>query len=82
MPDLINFAVSHLGAASVMIPRIQFSGQVVDSQTQQTVLADFSGANVIVFPRDVPAILPTQADRQELADLIGMFLIRKKTGVF
>lgn len=50
MPDLINFSITRLANASLSVPRWQVSGQIVDSQTQQTILADFTGANQVIFP--------------------------------
>jgi hypothetical protein len=50
MPDLVQFGITRLANASLSVPRWQVSGQIVDSKTQQTVLADFTGGNAVIFP--------------------------------
>ena len=50
MPDLMNFSVTRIAAATMTVPRWTIAGQIVDSQTQQTVLQDFTGPNAVVFP--------------------------------
>jgi hypothetical protein len=78
MPDFQQFKITPLAAASVTVPRAQIEALVTDSRTQ-AVIADFTGANAILFPRDITDL--TAADRQELAQIVAYFLIRKKAGL-
>lgn len=50
MADLVQFSITRLANASLSVPRWQVAGKIVDSQTQQTVLQDFTGANAVIFP--------------------------------
>jgi hypothetical protein len=50
MADLVSFDITRLANASLSVPRWQVTGKIVDSKTQQTVLADFTGANQVIFP--------------------------------
>jgi hypothetical protein len=61
MPDLINYSVTRLSNASLSVPRWQVQGQIVDSQTQQTVIADITAAN-IVFPTVLGQLSTTEQD--------------------
>ena len=61
MPDLVNYSVVRLASASVVIPRWQILGQIVDSQTQQTVIADISADNAI-FPNVLSKLTAAQQD--------------------
>lgn len=77
MPDLQNFSRTFLGASNVNVPRVQISAQITDSTTG-AVLADFTGANVIIFP----AVLSTlsAAQRQKIADMIATTLVLMRGG--
>lgn len=79
MPDLLNFLITPLGAASVSVPRAQIEAKVVDSSNQGTVIADFTGANALIFPAVIGTL--SAADRLELAQLIAHWLVRKKAGL-
>ena len=76
MPDLKDFTITRIANASVIVPRWQLSGQLVDSQTQETVLADFTGANVVNFPGVLTTL--TAAQQDELIALIVNWLLVKK----
>jgi hypothetical protein len=64
MPDLVQFSITRLANATLSVPRWQVAGQLVDSKTQQTVLADFTGANAVIFPTILGQL--TQARQDEL----------------
>jgi hypothetical protein len=76
--DLNNFSISLLGSAAVNVPRIQIEAQVLDSTTG-AVLNDFMGANAIIFPAVMTLL--SNADRRELADVLGQWLVRKRAGL-
>ena len=48
----------------------------MDSQTQKTVIADFTGANTVTFPAVLTTL--TAAERDQMVDLIVMWLLQKK----
>ena len=79
MPDLLGFKITVLGAASVSVPRHQIEAKIVDSVTQKTVLADFTGANALVFPAVLATL--TASDRAEFAQMIATWLIMRKAGL-
>jgi hypothetical protein len=79
MPDFLNFLITPLGSASVNVPRAQIEAKVVDSANQQTVIADFTGANALIFPAVIATL--TAPQRLELAQLIAGWLIRTKAGL-
>ena len=80
MPDLQQYQLTPLSNASLTVPRFQIECVVTDSQSG-AVLFDFTGANAIVFPRDLLTLYPTAAERRAFADLIANELIRKKAGL-
>ena len=63
MPDLMNFSITRLANANLSVPRWSIEGQFVDSQTQQTVLRDFMGANAVLFPNVLGNLTDEQQDR-------------------
>ena len=79
MPDLLQFKITALGNASVTVPRAQFEALVVDSSDQSTVLADFTGANALIFPAVMATL--TAAQRQEFAQMIAHWLVKTKAGI-
>lgn len=79
MPDFLNFKITALGAANVNVPRAQIEATIVDSQNQATVLADFTGANALIFPAVIGTL--TAAQRLELAQLLAGWLLRTKAGL-
>lgn len=79
MADFLNFQITALGSASVNVPRAQIEAKVVDSSNQQTVIADFTGANALIFPAVVATL--TGPQRLELAQLIAGWLLRTKAGL-
>lgn len=76
MADLVNFTITKLANANVSVPRWTLSGRLVDSKTQQTVLADFTGANTVAFPGVLASL--TAAQQDELIGLIVNWLLAKR----
>lgn len=79
MPDFQQFQLTQLSNASVTSPRFTISVLITDSKTGAT-LFDFTGANVITFPGDLPTLLPTTQDKVDFARYIAAYLIQKKAG--
>ena len=77
MPDLQNFRITPLAAASVNVPRATIEGQICDSTTG-AVLADLTGANAISFPACLKDLTADQ--RHELVQLIASWLLMVKAG--
>ena len=63
MPDLIQYSVTRLANANLNVPRWRVEGKIVDSQTQQTVLNDFTGANAVTFPNVLGNLTSAQQNR-------------------
>ena len=78
MADLQNFSITPRSATNVNVPRAEIVATVVDSMTG-AVLADFTGANSIMFPGVVSTL--SADDRRELAEMIGTWLVMKKAGL-
>ena len=76
MPDLVEFSVTRISNASVSLPRWTIAGKLVDSKTQQTVIADFTGVNAVTFPTVLTTL--TAAERDEMVQMIVMWLLQKK----
>lgn len=76
--DVINYSVTRLANASVNIPRWSVQGQIVDSKTQKTVIADITAANII-FPNVLGNL--TQAQQDDWVNMVVMDLIKKRLGV-
>jgi hypothetical protein len=74
MPDLQNFDVSPL-AGTVNMPRFAIECRITDSATG-AVIADFTGANAIVFPNELTGW--TAAERRQFVRIIARHLIRKR----
>lgn len=73
MPDLLDYSVTRLSNATLSVPRWSVEGRIVDSQTQQTVIEDFTGANAVVFPSVLGNLSAAGQDRwvhQVVQDLI------------
>lgn len=49
MPDLVNYSVTRLANASLLVPRWQINGQIVDSNNHAIVVQDLTAASII-FP--------------------------------
>ena len=79
MADLLDFQITPLAAVSVSVPRAQIAGRFVDSDTQQTTIADFTGANALIFPAVITTL--TAAQRLALARMIAVWLLRVKAGL-
>lgn len=78
MPDLQEFSVAPNGTATLNnFPRFTISAKITDSKTG-AVLFDFTGANAIQFPGDLPTILNTAAERRAFVETIAHFLLHRK----
>lgn len=75
MPDLQQFSITPLSSVNVSLPRAQVSCLVTHSQTGAP-LADFTGANAVVFPQILSTL--TAAERLELVQMIAGWLLQKK----
>lgn len=62
MPDLVQFSVTRLSNATMSVPRWSVAGKVVDSETQKTVIRDFTGANAVIFPNVLGQLVAAQQD--------------------
>lgn len=81
MPDLQNFAVAANGNVNINnFPRFTITAQVTDSQSG-AVLFDFTGANSITFPGDMPTLFPTAAARRAFMERMAVHLVRVKAGL-
>jgi len=76
MADLKNFSITAMPNVALSVPRAQISGLVVSSDATQTVLADFTGANAVIFPTVLGSL--SAADRLELVELLATWLLRKR----
>lgn len=68
MPSIRQFTVAPLVAVQVTVPRFQIEAQILDDDG--TVIADYTGANALVFP----AVLATLTPAQRRLVLEGMLL--------
>ena len=81
MADLQNFSVTANGNVNISnFPRFTITATVTDSQTS-AVLFDFTGANAITFPGDMPTLFPTAAARRAFVERLAMHLVRVKAGL-
>jgi hypothetical protein len=80
MPDFQDYQLVVQANAQVTMFRFRLEARITDSQTGQ-VLFDFTGANGILFPADLPSLLTTAADRREFVEMIAHYLLRKKAGL-
>ncbi len=76
MPDLIQFSITRLANASLSVPRWQVAGKIVDSQTQQTVLADFTGASAVIFPTILGQLAAARQDEIVAGWITGLLYER------
>lgn len=77
MAVLQQFSTTIGGNASVTVPKVTITAQVFDNAGN--LLADFTGANAIVFPAVIASL--TGPQRQTLADQIAHFLVLTKAGL-
>lgn len=73
MADLLDYSVTRIANATISVPRWRVEGRIVDSQTQQQVIADFTGANSVIFPTVLGNLSSAGQDRwvqQVVQDLI------------
>ena len=85
MPDLQNFSVQPTGKltqvgpnALTTIRQYRISGEIRDS-TNGHLIADFSGANAILFPDVMPTLTVTQVEA--VLQLIFRYLVTQQTGI-
>lgn len=76
MADLLDHKITRLSNASVSLPRWHIEGRLVDSDTQQKTLADFTGSNAIVFPQVLAQL--SLADRDELVEMLTRWILAKR----
>lgn len=76
MPDLKNFSVDILPDATVTIPQLRVSLQVVTSDATQHVLQDFTGARAIVWPTALATL--SSDERKEMAEVLANWLLHKR----
>jgi len=77
MKNFQNFEITPNGSGSVAnMPRFIISTVVRDSAGN--ILADYTGANAINFPADLPTILNTATERRAFVEMVSTFLIERK----
>lgn len=79
MADLLQFKITALGQANVNVHRATIEALIVDSNNQQSVLADFTGPNALNFPGVISTL--TAADRAEFAQMVATWLLLRKAGL-
>ena len=79
MPDLMDFSVTRAGSKSLTVPTWTIQGRLVDSQTQRTLHADFTGANSVSFPQIMGTL--TNAQQDSLVEMLVRKLLEFKFGV-
>lgn len=77
MPDLKNLTITAGGTVTPTLQQFTVSVQVTNSQTG-AVLADFTGANVLVWPNVLATLTVTQ--RRELIERVMWDVIRRRSG--
>lgn len=75
MPDLVNYSITRLANAQITAPQFRVDGQVVDSKTQKTVIADLT-ANNIIFPNVLGSLTTAQQDAW-VADVMRDLIYRR-----
>lgn len=78
MPDLVNYSVNRIANAQITTPRWQINGQIVDSKTQKTVIADITAATVI-FPNVLGSL--SASDQDDWVQGVVQQLIFKRFGI-
>lgn len=78
MTDYQNYKLTPLAAVSVSVPRVQIEAEVHDSTTGD-LIADFTGANALIFPGVVTTL--TNAQQLELGHRIARFILDSKAGL-
>lgn len=74
--DIQNFSITANSAVNVNVPRFTITATVFDGPA---VVADFTGANSLVFPAVLATL--TAQQRRDLIDLIANTLIQMKAGI-
>lgn len=72
MPDIQSLVITAQGAANVNVPRFTVACRVTDSITGATV-ADFTGANALVWPGVLASLTATQR-REVLRQIMALVL--------
>ena len=73
MADVVQFTITRAGTKNVSVPTWTISGRLVDSRTQQSTVADFSGANTLSFPQVLSQLTSAQQDAV-VASMINLIL--------
>ena len=79
MADFLDLNVTAGSNINVNVQRFTVEVRVVDSQNQNTVIADFTGANAIVWPNVLGTL--TAAQRRALLKQLMMRIILVKAGL-
>jgi hypothetical protein len=77
MAVIQQFSITRGSNVSVPVPKVTITAQVFDNAGH--LLADFTGANALVFPAVVTTL--TVAQQADLADLIAEWLVLRKAGL-
>ncbi len=77
MPSYQQFKITPLANATVSVPRFSIEA-MVEFEDGQTAPIDLTGANALVFPRDLLTLYPTAAERVGFAEAVAELMIRKK----
>lgn len=75
----MNYSLTKMSAVSVVVPRYSIACTVVDATDQSKVLADYTGANALLFPNALAGM--SQSDRDEFIDLVASWIIHKHAGL-
>jgi hypothetical protein len=78
MPDLQQFSVTPMSKGNMNLPRLRIECRVVEPVINGATLADFTGANAIIFPAVLDTLPP--ADVEELVRMVAHWIIMKKAG--
>lgn len=78
MPDFNNFAVTRQDAANINVPTHKFEGKITDSTSGAT-LADFTGANAVLWPSVLSTLTATQQD--QIATNLAQQILEMKAGL-
>lgn len=81
MADILHhtITVQPLLNPGIAIPHFTVAGRVVDSETQQTVLVDCTGANALDFVLRVQGM--SVQDHKDLVAVVAEWLLMRKAGL-
>jgi len=78
MADINGLTVTALGAAAVTMPRFQIECVLTNPRTG-AIVADFTGANAVLFPAVLGNL--TAAQRREFLDMVLSWMLHTRGGV-